>query len=246
MHASSSGIGIYFLGFNKSLKASVADGTYRLESEFDAVSYPTSSVAIVPSDYSGLSNPISRNINPSVEQIEDMVRKAIELQGGLSGIINPGNTVMIKINLVGGFSGSGDGENTDYRVVKALVKIIHEHTEGNVEILIAEGTARSNDDPDVKGSVWENGGYVDLSTESDMNEIDFDLLILNQSYNDLEDINLGDDATAAPHNRIYWVHEEQVNADVYISVPVLKIHDTGITNALKKSNWYNPGMLLWI
>ena len=105
--------------------------------------------------------------------------------------------------------------------------------EGDVEILVAEGTARSNDDPEAASSVWDNSGYQDLLTDSHLTGINFRLLNINQTFNDLEAVNLGNLGTAAPHNKTYYVHNEELDADVYISVPVLKIHDTGITNALK-------------
>ena len=122
-------------------------GTFKYESEFDVVSGATTKVAIVPSDYEGLTTQVSRTMDPGYEQIEAMVRKAIELQGGLDWIIEKGDKVMLKVNLVGADSPSGQGENTDVRVVKAVIKIVHEATEGDVEIVIAEGSARSNDDP---------------------------------------------------------------------------------------------------
>ena len=46
-------------------------GTFRYESEFDAVTAATTKVAIVPSDYSELTNPVSRTINPNEQQIDD-------------------------------------------------------------------------------------------------------------------------------------------------------------------------------
>ena len=128
-----------------SKKYTVEEGTFRYESEFGATISATTKVAVVPSDYSGLSTRVSRSINPSYEQVEKMVRKAIELQDGLEGVIDKDDKVMLKVNLVGGNSPSGQGENTDVRVVKALIKIIDEFTGGDVEIIVAEGSARSND-----------------------------------------------------------------------------------------------------
>ena len=52
------------------------------------------------------------------------------------------------------------------------------------------------------------------------------------SYEHIEEINLLNYGTATPHNSKYHVHKAILKADVYISVPVLKIHNTGITNAL--------------
>jgi len=216
-------------------------GTFKYESEFDVVTGATTKVAIVPSDYEGLTTQVSRTTDPGYEQIESMVRKAIELQGGLDWIIEKGDKVMLKVNLVGGDSPSGQGENTDVRVVKAVVKIVHEAMEGDVEIVIAEGTARGNDDPSDAGSVWENSGYTDLLTDASLTGINFRLLNLNQTYADLVKVSLGNKATTAPHGDSYYVHKEELEADVYISIPVLKIHNTGITCALKNQIGTAPG-----
>lgn len=219
----------------------VEEGTYRLESEFDAISSATVKVSIVPSDYSELAQPVSRNTDPSYTQVKDMVAKAIELQGGLSWIIDEGDKVMIKVNLVGGNSPSGQGENTDVRVVKALIQIINDFTGGNVELIVAEGTARTNDDPTKTGSVWDNSGYRALLTDNDLTGINFRFLNLNQSISDLVEIDLEKKGTSAPQGTKYHVHKEEVMADVYIAVPVLKIHNTGITNALKLQIGTAPG-----
>jgi uncharacterized protein (DUF362 family) len=217
-------------------------GTFKYESEFDVVTGATAKVAIVPSDYEGLATQVSRTVDPGYEQIEAMVRKAIELQGGLDWIIEKGDKVMLKVNLVGADSPSGQGENTDVRVVKAVIKIVNEATQGDVEIIIAEGSARTNDDPAASGSVWENSGYTNLLTDTYLSGINFRFLNLNQTYADLVQVSLDNKATAAPHNNSYYVHNEELKADVYISIPVLKIHNTGITCALKNQIGTAPGV----
>ncbi len=219
----------------------IMSGTFRFESEFDTLTYETTKVGIVTSDYSELSNPVERDVNPSYEQIEEMVGKAIELQGGFEDIIDPGDVVMLKINLVGINSASGNGENTDVRVVKALIKHIVEYTAGDVEILVAEGTAQTNDDPSDPKSVWGNSGYLDLLSDEALKGINFRLLNLNQSVEDLIEVDLGSKGTSAIQGSKYTVHSSQLEADVYIAVPVLKIHDTGITNALKLQIGSAPG-----
>lgn len=219
----------------------IVPGTFRYESEFDALSGATTKVGIVTSDYAELSDPVDRTIDPTYEQIEEMVGKAIELQGGFDYIIDKGDQVMIKVNLVGGNSASGNGENTDVRVVKALMRHIADYTEGDVEIIIAEGTARKNDDPTDPNSVWGISGYLDLLTDTVLTGINFSLLNLNQTLDDLIEIDLGNDGTSAVQGTKYHVHKAEVEADVYITVPVLKIHDTGITNALKLQVGSAPG-----
>jgi len=219
----------------------VEPGTFRDESEFDALAGATTTVSIVTSDYSELPNPIERTINPSYGQIEEMVAKAIELQGGFEWVIDKGDVVMIKVNLVGGSSRSGDGENTDVRVVKALIRQIHQYAEGDVTIQVAEGTARTNDDPTDPNSVWGNCGYIDLLTDTMMTGINFSLLNLNQSIDDMVEVDLGNEGMSAKQGTKYTVHRAELEADVYIAVPVLKIHNTGITNALKLQVGSAPG-----
>ncbi len=222
-------------------KLDVEPGTFRYESEFDALSGATATVSIVTSDFTDLTDPVERTTNPSYEQIEEMVAKAIELQGGFEWVIDTGDVVMIKVNLVGGSSKSGDGENTDVRVVKALIRQIHQYTEGDVQIQVAEGTARNNDDPTDPESVWGNGGYIDLLTDTMMTGINFSLLNLNQSIDDMVEIDLGSEGMSAKQGTKYSVHRAELEADVYIAVPVLKIHNTGITNALKLQVGTAPG-----
>jgi len=216
-------------------------GTFRLESDFETAPGATTTVALVPSDYDGLSNPVARTVDPTYNQIEEMVRKAIELQGGLDGIVHKGNKVMLKVNLVGANSPSGQGENTDVRVVKALIKIIDEFTEGDVEIIVGEGSARSNDDPGADKSVWDNSGYRDLLSDSYLSGINFSLLNLNQTVGDMVAVDLDSRGTSAKQGSTYRIHKAQLDADVFIAVPVFKIHNTGITNALKLQIGTAPG-----
>ena len=222
--------------------SSTEAGTFRPESEFDGVSGATATVSIIPSDFNELSSPVSRTDESLTDaQITDMVKLAIDKQGGFEDVLDQGDQVLIKVNLVGADKPAGTGENTDYRVVKGLILAINEYTEGDVEIIIGEGTARTNDDPAEDGSVFHNSGYVDLLSDPELDGINVSLLNLNQTYNDLEEVDLKNQATAAPHGTSYMVHKAILEADVYIVVPVLKIHDTGITNALKNQIGIAPG-----
>lgn len=222
-------------------KAAEDPTTFRYESDFAVFTGATVKVAIVPSDYPDLASTVDRDEKPSYNQIEGMVAKAIELQGGFDGVVQKGNKVMIKVNLVGADSPSGEGENTDVNVVKALIKQLDLFTEGDVEIIVAEGTARTNDDPTSNSSVWANSGYKALLTDKDLSTINFRLLNLNQSIDDIIEVDLGDKGMSSIQGSVYGVHKEELEADVYIVVPVLKIHDTGITNALKLQVGSAPG-----
>ncbi len=225
-----------------SVSTAIEEGTFRMESEFDAVTAATTRVSVVPSDYSELASKVNRLTDPSYDQIEAMVRKAIELSGGLGDVISKGDKVMIKPNIVERDTPSGWGTNTDVRVVKALIKIIADHTDKDVEIFVAEGSPRLNyDDPTSSVSCWEATGYRALLSDSHLSGINFHLFNLNQTYNDLEKYDLGSKGTAAPHGYSYYIHKKELQVDVFITVPVLKIHDTGITCALKNQIGTAPG-----
>ncbi|MBN1182424.1 MAG: DUF362 domain-containing protein [Bacteroidales bacterium] len=224
------------------LKFEVVPGTYLYESNLAAISITPTTVAIVPSDYSGLTTPVSRTVDPSYNQIEDMVRKAIGLQGGLSGVVKEGDKVVLKVNLVEG-TGSGNGGVTDVRVVKAVIKIVDEISHGKIHISVIEGTARANDDPAEAGSVWELNEYTGLLTDPYLNGIDLKLVNLNGPVTDLVEITIPENKrTATPYEGKFHVHKAEAEADVYFSIPVLKIHTTGITNALKNQIGTAPGM----
>lgn len=217
------------------------EGTFCPEARFQPQTYPQTTVSIVTSDYDQLASPIARTTNPTYEQVEAMVRKAIELQGGFSGVIEENDKVMLKVNLVGANSASGNGENTDVRVVKALVKLINEFTAGKVEIWIAEGSARNNDDVTSTSSVWQNSGYRALLTDTYLSGINFKLLNINQTISDLVEVDLGSQSVDAYQGSKYFIHKAVVDADVYIAVPVLKVHNTGMTGALKLQIGIAPG-----
>lgn len=237
-------ISLIGLDLSTSLKNQSSVGSFKFETEFPKLNYNPTIVSIIPSDFPELKNPSPRNKELTYEQIEDMIRKAIELQGDLYNIIKKGDTVLLKVNLVSDVNGSGTGEVTDVRVVKAVIKIIDEIAHGQVHIFVGEGSARTDDDPLSTGAknVWKVAGYQDLLVDPYLEGINFKLINLNGPTSDLIEVNIpGGKKTAAPFNGKYYVHKLVKKASVYISIPVLKIHNTGITCALKNQIGIAPG-----
>ncbi len=229
-----------------SVQFTVQQGVFRNAAGFSGAKAGQTDVAVVPSDLEGLASPaLTTDANITYRQIEDMVRKAVELQGGWQGIVKPGDRVLIKPNIVDP-EPPGSGEVTDVRVVKALVKLIHEFTQGNVRITIAEGAPRvmryelpySTRSAPQWTKLWDAAGYPGLFSDPDLAGVPFDTLNLNGSppnnpWQDLLVLNVPGGGTAAPQKGSYVVHKAVKEADVYITVPVLKIHNPGITSALK-------------
>jgi len=243
---------------NKRKEQNVSYRSYKYVSEFDAVTSATTKVSIVRSDDTALSDPVPVN-DPSLdyEQIEEMVRKAIALAGGLY-MVHSGDMVLIKPNIVDA-DPPGVGEETDPRVVKALIKIVDEVDPGNMEIVVGEGSPvpinyemEYNEyyDHVFWGKLWDKTGYQDLLTDPYLDGINFRFSNLNchepgpgwkdgdpwppdSAWKDLVLVDVPGGGQALPQGGKYWVHKDVLNADVFITVPVMKIHTPGMTCALK-------------
>jgi uncharacterized protein (DUF362 family) len=231
--------------------------SYKPLSEFNAVSTTDTKVAIVRSDDSALAHPTPVN-DPDItyEQIESMVRRAIDLAGGLEGIIQSGDMVLLKPNIVDP-EPPGSGEITDVRVVKALIKIVDEISPGKIEIVVGEGSPRpmnyeikyqSKFSSPCWETLWDVAGYQELLSDPYLAGIQLRLSNLNGSppenpWQDLVEVQVPGGGQAQPQGGAYTIHKDVLNADVYITVPVMKIHDPGITVALKNQIGLAPSTL---
>ena len=203
-------------------------------------------VALVRSDDVALANPTSiSDAGITTATIEQMVRRAVALSGGLRGIVKSGDKVLIKPNIVQQDS-SGSGGVTDVRVVRAVVKIVDEIDHGKIHIIVGDGSPRPYTSYEkasgTKNAAWvqlfDVPGYQLLKNEMLAEGVDFRLSNLNgnSDTNPLSELLLVDvpgGGNAQPQGGKYYIHQDVVNADVYISVPVMKIHDPGMTVALK-------------
>jgi uncharacterized protein (DUF362 family) len=226
-------------------------------SEFNSVSTANTKIAIVRSDDPELIHPTPvDNSDISYEQIESMVRRAIDLAGGLEGIIQPGDMVLLKPNIVDP-EPPGSGEITDVRVVKALIKVVDEISHGKIEIVVGEGSPRpmnyemkyqSKFSSPSWETMWDVAGYQDLLSDPYLAGIQFRLSNLNGSppenpWQDLIEVQVPGGGQAQPQGGTYMIHKDVLNADVYITIPVMKIHDPGITVALKNQIGLAPSTL---
>ncbi len=119
--------------------------SFKPASHYDNITSATTKVSIVRSDDPELANPTSiTNSAIDYQTIEDMVRRAIQLSGGFDWLIQEGDMVLLKPNIVDP-EPPGSGEVTDVRVIKALIKIIDEISPGNIEIVVGEGSPREMD-----------------------------------------------------------------------------------------------------
>src|SRR5215217_960000 len=69
----------------------------------------------------------------STQRVLGLVREAVELLGGMSGFVKPGQTVLLKPNQTVFYSAE-EGCTTDPLVVGALIQLAHEAGAGRVQV----------------------------------------------------------------------------------------------------------------
>ena len=103
----------------------VSHTPYRMLNDFDRTSSDKiKTVSIVPSNYSVLSRPCEIDQTLDYLQVEEMVNEAVRLAGGLESYLEEEDRkIVLKPNLVEP-AVNGNGVDTDWRVVKALVLLL--------------------------------------------------------------------------------------------------------------------------
>jgi len=170
--------------------------------------------------------------------INAAVRQAVNQAGGLAGVIQPGDVVVVKVNLVMD-APADSGMVTDPAVARAVVRLAHEA--GAAQVFIVESTAQYregdlNRDRFCTRSAFRNAGY---DTDGDMvdDATGAPLVDLNDSGGtDVADPGKVTQVTIPTGliRKEYWLPNIILNADVLISVPVLKNHYVaGVTLGMK-------------
>jgi len=221
---------------------------YSLVDAVSAATKPgTSVVGLIASDYDQLENPAPRDAALSEAQVEEMVRYAVAMAGGLRQRIEPdAEWVVIKVNIVE-LKERGSGIITDWRVVKALIKIIHEIVP-DARVTITEGAAEwiSPESPPAqvgreieRVDGFAKAGFRQLLDDPDLEGVDLDILDLN--FDEVAEVEVPDGGYAQDKWKLPLVILEN---DFLITVPVLKIHDTiSMTNAMKNFIGVAPGLV---
>ena len=202
-------------------------------------------VGVVPSNAPDLPEPVPRNVELSIAQIAEMVRRAVDLSGGMgSAVPDTARLVLIKPN-IGVDKPSGSGVVTDVRVVRAVALLVHEAAP-QARILVAEGpggwmspslrdtTVDSGSYPVVDG--FDLAGYRDMVTELKAQGLDIECY----------DLNFDHPVALVPQGGGLSLDEYQVaasvlEADAWINCPVAKTHGAKITCCMKNQFGTLPG-----
>ncbi|MBN1463939.1 MAG: DUF362 domain-containing protein [Paludibacteraceae bacterium] len=216
---------------------SIVNGSFRADNLFtEQGTAPATSVAVIASDNVSLADPVSQTSTLTQIQIEDMVRTAINLVGGIGTYVQSGDSVLIKPNIVG--ANTYPAENTEPMVVLAIMKIIHDAYGDACTLIIGEGSARSIST--FGGTLWGNTDYnlanLAANTYLTSNSIEWTYLDLNDEVADGANVvtvptpwNLTE-----PFGGYCRIHKILRSPNVkFINVPVLKMHEPGITCCMK-------------
>lgn len=208
-------------------------------------------VSVVRSDDAGLPAPVPADQSLDyAAHVRPMVRAAVERSGlrervqaarpGPDGVVD----VVCKVNIV--HVDHVPGDITDSRVVKALLEAVHEWAPG-ARLTIAEGGVWIP--PERKdlialldrvevGDGFEAAGYRALLRDPDL--AGADLRIVDLNYDDAVAVEPPGGGLSAES---YWVPRTVREAEVLISVPVLKITGVvGMTVAVKNLIGIAPGL----
>lgn len=172
-------------------------------------------------------------------EILSMVREAVNMAGGLQHLISDGKTVMLKPNLVNDYANRTiqvNGATTDYRVVQAVVELVRELNPSG-KIILAEGSGGATPTMDIMARLKYltipgidyfmsfdafSGNYRDFASDS------------------ITSVELPDSLSFYPdekkpnNSRKIYFNKRYFEADVLISIPVLKNHArAGITGGVK-------------
>jgi uncharacterized protein (DUF362 family) len=164
------------------------------------------------------------------QDVEQAVREAVALAGGLDGIVNSGSRVLIKPNIATKDK-SGCGKVTDARVTQAITKIVMEKRPKR--IIIGEGSAVGYDFPDLQDTLQalEESGTKEMAARLGVAVVD-----LNTDQQREVEI---------PHPLVMKsvkIARTALESDVIISVPVMKTHiRSAVTLSLKNMKGVMPG-----
>jgi len=144
---------------------------------------------------------------PTDQEVYGLVKKSIDLLGGIQKYVKPGDTVALKPNVVTG-EGAGPGVTTDKRVVAAMIKLSNEA--GASRVMVVEGagyftkTSRALELSGIKALAEENGAEIVDVDNSPIVKVEVpDPLLID----------------------VVEVSKEFMDADVRINMPVMKTHD---------------------
>ena len=204
-------------------------------------------VGLVPSDDAALAAPVERTAALTPAQVLGMVRRAVDLVGGMAAFVpDTARVVLLKVN-ISTAEPSGSGIVTDARVARAVGLLVHE-VAPEARIVIGEAAGgwmspalRDCTDVERGGRLldgFEIAGHRETVRELRARGIDIECYDLNfdRAYS------LHPDNGGLADSE-YSIAAMVLDADVFINVPLAKTHGAKITAAMKNHFGILPGRI---
>ena len=184
------------------------------------------------------------------DEVRSMIREAVELAGGLDDIIEDGDFVVLKPNLISAYhrvngmasteesvlAQTANGIATDYRVIKVASELVREQNPtGKIFLMETSGWDSTGENMEILGWTKENLPEVDEiltfdKTGNSLYSVDTDDFVAV----DLGDKKLYTDDADKWTEGNYYIDKLYYSADVVIDLPVLKSHgNAAITGGVK-------------
>ncbi|GAB6100028.1 DUF362 domain-containing protein [Halanaerocella petrolearia] len=157
--------------------------------------------------------------------IIDKVRRSIELLGGIEEFFTPGDTVLLKPNLLSPHSPE-QGITTHPTIVKAVIKLV---TEVGGEVIVGESSGGMMVNQSLTQQAFKETGMEEICQEAGVEFINFD--------------RVATEILISPQGEEIPLPKVLLSSDVIISLPKLKTHSlTLFTGAVKNLYGCIPGM----
>lgn len=169
-------------------------------------------------------------------ELDQMIREAVSLAGGFDTLINEGDTVVLKPNVISARTEVGvelpdtaNGVATDYRTLQIVANMVRErNATGKIFIIEASGNGVT------RSNIEELGYYNVTGIDSIILLDEFTGAWYDTSDPELVEVNLPSGKNLYPAGNKYYLNKIYKNAQVVISLPCLKTHAlTGITGGVK-------------
>ena len=152
-------------------------------------------------------------------RIKSVLMKGFDALGGIEKVVKPGQSVLLKPNLTAGADPSIGG-TTDAKLVGAIAELIKEHCKPG-RIICGENTSAGNE----ASIAYRRFGYVEMCRRLGIELVDF-------AYDERVEVPIPD----AMYAEVISMPKTVMDVDVFITLPILKNHDTVcITAAVKNS-----------
>jgi len=215
----------------------------------EPVPLENSIVGICQSIDDALASPQPLNADLSIAEVDDMSRMAVERAGGLQDVIQPGEWVVIKVNILRfyGQSGYSLGVTTDLRIVRSVIEQLIEEGDAS-RITVVEGKQWRTEDGGWQVAYPEFGSLSYTGMITELQAANPDVII---DYIDL-DYPPYTESVPVPGGGLaqdfYTIPDAILNCDRLIAVAVMKTHTWSRVTLANKlyigatpASFYNTG-----